>query len=595
MKDEEERASDMGMQRVERLMKYLSIPVLMCGLFLTFLADMALYRADVRMGREALTGSAERRLNSFHEYVYRYETAADIIGSTVQSSEGRTDGLSGMSRLLEINRSIRLIEVIPEKGDSTWFTADRWLGSGRSMLEGPLKEAAHEARSERQTVFVDSLSLDHERTYMAVLQPIFLEDRASSLFWGYVLILGSQESVLRNSNIVHDDGMRENYRFVRERNGTEQVLSANGEVSRDDPSASAYIGGDWWKLTIRPNRGWLNLQILFFATLCGVMAAFFVSFMWGRNRALKVIGGTDSLTGVYNRKGGDGAVASYLKDHAGEQAMVMALDIDNFKLINDVYGHGAGDRALQTLVGDMKLIFGRETIITRNGGDEFILFHPFKNKEDVEKKMTHFTEKPHIIQVGGRDVPFHSSMGCAEYPLQGREYGKLCVRADFALYAVKLNGKAGWRRFDDTVAENKHRTQFGFNLSEVAGSMPGGMVVCRATKDQEILFANRGMIDLLECDSFEDFMHYTGGTFMSILYPGEEEALKKEFQRQLNEKGNEKQTDFLTFRIVTKKGRVLTVEDVGRKKENPFYGELYYIFMYDRAEREGRQRGEIRN
>ncbi len=157
MKDEEERASDMGMQRVERLMKYLSIPVLMCGLFLTFLADMALYRADVRMGREALTGSAERRLNSFHEYVYRYETAADIIGSTVQSNEGRTDGLSGMSRLLEINRSIRLIEVIPEKGDSTWFTADRWLGSGRSMLEGPLKEAAHEARSERQTVFVDSL------------------------------------------------------------------------------------------------------------------------------------------------------------------------------------------------------------------------------------------------------------------------------------------------------------------------------------------------------------------------------------------------------------------------------------------------------
>lgn len=581
----------MGMQRVERLMKYLSIPVLMCGLFLTFLADMALYRADVRMGREALTGSAERRLNSFHEYVYRYETAADIIGSTVQSSEGRTDGLSGMSRLLEINRSIRLIEVIPEKGDSTWFTADRWLGSGRSMLEGPLKEAAHEARSERQTVFVDSLSLDHERTYMAVLQPIFLEDRASSLFWGYVLILGSQESVLRNSNIVHDDGMRENYRFVRERNGTEQVLSANGEVSRDDPSASAYIGGDWWKLTIRPNRSWLNLQILFFATLCGVMAAFFVSFMWGRNRALKVIGGTDSLTGVYNRKGGDGAVASYLKDHAGEQAMVMALDIDNFKLINDVYGHGAGDAALKTLVADMRRLFGAETLITRNGGDEFILFHPFQKREEVEKKMTHFTENPHIIQVDGKNVSFYSSMGSAEYPRQGREYGKLCVQADFALYTVKLNGKAGWRRFDDTIAENKQRTQFGFNLSELSNSMPGAMLVCRATEDQEILFANWGMIDLLECDNFEDFMHYTGGTFMSILYPGEEEALKKEFQRQLNEKGNEKQTDFLTFRIVTKKGRILTVEDVGRKKENPFYGELYYIFMYDRAEREGRQRG----
>ncbi|WP_307973491.1 diguanylate cyclase domain-containing protein [uncultured Dialister sp.] len=581
----------MGMQRIGQVMKYLSIPVLMCGLFLTFLADMALYRADVRMEREVLTSSAERRLNNFYEYVYRYETAADIIDSTVQNSEGRTDGLGGMSRLLEIDRSIRLIEVIPAEGDSTWFSADRWLGSGRSMLEGPLKEAALEARRERKSVMVDSLSLDHERTYMAVLQPIFLEDRASSLFWGYVLILGSQESVLRNSNIVHDDGMREDYRLVREGNGTEHVLAEEGTVSRGDPSASVNIGGDRWTLTLRPSQGWLNMQTLFLATLCGIMGSVFISLLWKKNRILKVIGGTDSLTGVYNRKGGDKAVAAYLKAHPGEPAMVMALDIDNFKLINDVYGHGAGDRALKVLVRDMRRIFGRETIITRNGGDEFILFHPFRNKEDVENKMTRFTEKPHIIQADGRDVPFHSSMGCAEYPLQGREYGKLCVRADFALYAVKLNGKAGWRRFDDTVAENKHRTQFGFNLSEVAGSMPGGMLVCKATEDQEILFANRGMIDLLECDSFEDFMHYTGGTFFSILYPGEEEALKKEFQRQLDSRDNEKQTDFLTFRIVTKKGRVITVEDVGRKKENPFYGELYYIFMYDRAEREERQRG----
>lgn len=99
------------------------------------------------------------------------------------------------------------------------------------------------------------------------------------------------------------------------------------------------------------------------------------------------------------------------------------------------------------------------------------------------------------------------------------------------------------------------------------------------------------MIDLLECDNFEDFMHYTGGTFFSILHEGEERAMKKEFHRQLDEKGNKNHTDFLTFRVITKKGRVITVEDIGRKVNNPFYGELYYIFMYDKAEKEGRQRG----
>lgn len=585
----------MGMQRGRAMMKYLSIPVLILGLFLTFLLDWALYYEDSRMSRDVLTATASHKLNRFYDYLNRYMTVAEVIGSMIDEKNGIIDGMGDMAGLMKINRSIRFIALVPREGEELSFQGNRWLGSGRSMLEGPLKEEADEARRLGEPVIADSLGLDHEREYLAVLRPVYLERREGRLFWGYVLILGNQNSMLQSAGITSGENGEKNYRLLREKKGVEQVVAEQGQVGDDAPSASASIGKERWVLLLEPHRGWFNLGAFFFATLCGVMAAFFVSFMWGRNRALKVIGGTDSLTGVYNRKGGDGAVASYLKDHAGEQAMVMALDIDNFKLINDVYGHGAGDRALQTLVGDMKLIFGRETIITRNGGDEFILFHPFKNKEDVEKKMTHFTEKPHIIQVGGRDVPFHSSMGCAEYPLQGREYGKLCVRADFALYAVKLNGKAGWRRFDDTVAENKHRTQFGFNLSEVAGSMPGGMVVCRATKDQEILFANRGMIDLLECDSFEDFMHYTGGTFMSILYPGEEEALKKEFQRQLNEKGNEKQTDFLTFRIVTKKGRVLTVEDVGRKKENPFYGELYYIFMYDRAEREERQRGEIRN
>lgn len=581
----------MGMQRVERLMKYLSIPVLMCGLFLTFLADMALYRADVRMGREALTGSAERRLNSFHEYVYRYETAADIIGSTVQSNEGRTDGLSGMSRLLEINRSIRFIALVPQEGEELSFQGNRWLGSGRSMLEGPLKEEADEARRLGEPVIADSLGLDHEREYLAVLRPVYLERREGRLFWGYVLILGNQNSMLQSAGITSGESGEKNYRLLREKKGVEQVVAEQGQVGDDAPSASASIGKERWVLLLEPHRGWFNLGAFFFATLCGVMTSFFVSFLWKRNRALKVIGDTDSLTGVYNRKGGDEAVASYLHEHPESPAMVIALDIDNFKLINDVYGHGAGDAALKTLVADMRRLFGAETLITRNGGDEFILFHPFQKREEVEKKMTSFTESPHRIQVDGKNVSFYSSMGSAEYPRQGREYGKLCVRADFALYTVKLNGKAGWRRFDDTITENKQRTQFGFNLSDLSNSMPGAMLVCRATEDQEILFANRGMIDLLECDNFEDFMHYTGGTFFSILHEGEERAMKKEFHRQLDEKGNKNHTDFLTFRVITKKGRVITVEDIGRKVENPFYGELYYIFMYDKAEREGRQRG----
>lgn len=124
------------------------------------------------------------------------------------------------------------------------------------------------------------------------------------------------------------------------------------------------------------------------------------------NGALKLSGGRDPLTGVYNRKGGDGAVADYLKAHAGKKAMVIALDIDNFKLVNDVYGHSVGDEALKTLVRDMKEIFGEKSIITRNGGDEFVLFHPYEDFSLVTKAMDDFTRNPHTFKAGDREVKF---------------------------------------------------------------------------------------------------------------------------------------------------------------------------------------------
>lgn len=591
MKDAEERTGNMGTQRGRQMMKYLSIPVLILGLFLTFLLDLALYHEDSRVSRDVLAVTASHKLNRLYDYLNRYLTAAEVMGSMIEENHGSIDGMGDMARLMEIIRSIRFIALVPMEGEGLSFQGDRWLGSGRSILEGPLKEEAEEARRRGEPVIADSLVLDHDREYLAVLRPVYLERREDRLFWGYVLILVNQNSFLQSSGITAEGGQTKNYRLLREKKGMEQVVAEEGQVEEDAPSASISLGKERWTLLLELHRGWFNLGAFFFATLCGVMASFFISFLWKRNRALKVIGDTDSLTGVYNRKGGDEAVASYLHEHPESPAMVIALDIDNFKLVNDVYGHGAGDAALKALVADMRRLFGAETLITRNGGDEFILFHPFQMREEVEKKMTSFTENPHRIQVDGRSVSFYSSMGAAEYPRQGRDYGKLCVRADFALYTVKLNGKAGWRRFDDTIAENKQRTQFGFNLTELSNSMPGAMVVCRATENQEILFANQGMIDLLECDNFEDFMHYTGGTFFSILHEGEERAMKKEFHRQLDEEGNRNHTDFLTFCIITKKGRVITVEDIGRKVNNPFYGELYYIFMYDKEEREGRQRG----
>lgn len=156
----------MGILGKQKVINYLSIPIVICGLFLTFLVDFVLYQEESRIGREVFTTTAFHRMNNLYEYVYRYETAAQIIDSSIRESGGRIDGIKGLGRLLEINRSFRLMELIPEEGESLSYKSDRWLGTGRSLLAGPLKKASEDAKASGKMVLVDSLELDHERTYI---------------------------------------------------------------------------------------------------------------------------------------------------------------------------------------------------------------------------------------------------------------------------------------------------------------------------------------------------------------------------------------------------------------------------------------------
>lgn len=93
------------------------------------------------------------------------------------------------------------------------------------------------------------------------------------------------------------------------------------------------------------------------------------------------------------------------------------------------------------------------------------------------------------------------------------------------------------------------------------------------------------MVDLLECDDYEDFMKYTGGTFFSMVHPDDRDPMKKEFHRQLSRRDNPEHIDFLSFRMVTKKGYIIEVDDAARKFRNPFYGDLYYVYLYNRKDR----------
>lgn len=516
------------------------------------------------------------------------ELEADPAGYLVHPQEP--------AMVMAMNPMIRSIQILPEKGEPVVFTAEdtRKVDFPR-FLEGPLKKAADTARTEHRLVLVDSLDLGLPYKMMAFLRPVYRHDEnGNESFWGYIILAVEQRRVMSTANISNLGAQKLDFSLYH-RYGwedTPHLVKERGMTEQGNPHAERIIAGDLWSIVLRPQGGSINWLLLFFATISGFSLTTLIAFLLRKNGALKKAngdlkrsGGRDPLTGVFNRKGGDEAVADYMKAHAGQKAMVLALDIDNFKLVNDVYGHSVGDEALKTLVRDMRETFGEESIITRNGGDEFILFRPYEDFSSVTRAMDDFTRTPHTFMAGKREVKFYASLGCAAYPEQGDSYGSLCIRADYALYGAKLNGKAGWRQFDSSVSVTDKRSQFGFNLTDVADHLPGGILVMKATKKGDILFANKVMVNLLECDDYEDFTKYTGGTFFSMVHPDDRDPMKKEFHRQLSRRDNPEHIDFLSFRMVTKKGHIVEVDDAARKFRNPFYGDLYYVYLYNRKDR----------
>lgn len=112
------------------------------------------------------------------------------------------------------------------------------------------------------------------------------------------------------------------------------------------------------------------------------------------------------------------------------------LDVDDFKLINDVYGHTYGDRALKNLADSMKKFFPSDVLLGRNGGDEFCVLIPNCTYEEAKEKLTQFTKTPKTFLYKGEETSVYK--GYKQDKIEMR--GDRAEMSDFPLY---LNMVAG--------------------------------------------------------------------------------------------------------------------------------------------------------
>jgi diguanylate cyclase len=152
----------------------------------------------------------------------------------------------------------------------------------------------------------------------------------------------------------------------------------------------------------------------------------------------------DQLTGVLNRRGMDDAFATEIARYqrGGESLSVALLDIDNFKSLNDQHGHAAGDSALKHLAGVVKRTVRPTDIVTRMGGEEFVVILPNTGLDEAVTTMSRLQRaltKEYFLG-NNQKLLITFSAGVALFQKED-DVSSILLRADQAMYLAKKSGK----------------------------------------------------------------------------------------------------------------------------------------------------------
>lgn len=150
----------------------------------------------------------------------------------------------------------------------------------------------------------------------------------------------------------------------------------------------------------------------------------------------------DIMTELWNKTSGMDQIRNCLGNMSeGDMAALGFLDIDNFKSVNDIYGHETGDFWIREVATALKEMCGPSDIACRYGGDEYIFFlQNIEDRDELTARIEGFRKKIHDkAEEKGQDV--HCSIGLYQVKGAGRKLAECIIIADGLLYQAKKNGK----------------------------------------------------------------------------------------------------------------------------------------------------------
>lgn len=521
---------------------------------------------DIENGIEITDTLKQLLINGNGQIINFSKIAENLMSYSIQSVQLAPNGV--------------VTEIYPEEGNEA--------GKIDLLKDSKRGEISNYAKDHNITVIQGPIKLKQGGSGLVVRNPIYLEDEnGQEYFWGFTI------AILRVPEIFEDSTnalskFKYNYRLSREASVLDKKyveVDANCDKMIRPVTYYLTVGKEKWKLEIMPRAGWSNsktLYLIFFGGLSLVLLLTGLTtllFLLDERRVeLKELANKDGLTKLYNRYGFDEMAEKMISKNPKEHCVAVLLDVDDFKLINDMYGHAYGDKALISLSENMQKFFPSSALLGRNGGDEFCILLPNCTMEEVKESLIEFTKTPKTFSYKGQTYSFCISLGYAEYPNNAIERSQLMRCADTALYEVKLHGKNGCKAYQEGF-QSGVRKQLGFVLNDISENLPGAFIIYRADKeDDEIFYANKEFLDMAGYENLDAFFNGTKKSFRNLIREDQQKAVETSIWNQI-ESGSK--NDYIHYQLRRQDGTYIPVLDQGRIVESERFGRVFYVLFMD--------------
>ena len=444
------------------------------------------------------------------------------------------------------------------------------------------------ARDNHVIITQGPFDLKQDGCGIAVRNPVYLKDENNQeYFWGFTIVILRVPDIFSDAiSALSDFGYE--YRLSKTDapwSDTYKVVYQSDDQLTHTVSYGFTIGEENWTLEVAPESGWRDLRLL---VIIGGMFTTVVLLFSGLTRVwlvskenknkFQILAHTDSLTDIYNRYGFDELAERMITKNPKTHFVAALLDIDDFKFINDIYGHVYGDRALKSLTDSMKAFFPKTTLLGRNGGDEFCILLPDHTYKEAGELLLQFTKLPKTFSCKGKEYPFFISLGYAEYPTFASSRSQLMRCADAALYEIKLHGKNGCMAYREGLRSGV-RKQLGFAFKDISEHLPGAFIIYRADKDDdELLYANHEFLQMTGYKNIDELFSLTRKSFHNLIREDEQQQIETSIWKQIDAGNN---NDYIHFHLRKADGTYLSVLDHGRIVDSQQYGRVFYVLFMD--------------